>query len=394
MIPGRVVTVSPPETAVSIPHRIRRAWLRKGWLKPFRNAGVLALGGGAQGLIQLAAIALATQALGASGFGTLVLLDTARRFVGGVIRLRSKDVIMRFGARALQESAPPGHFNRVLSFAVWLDVLSALAAVSTIVLAMGMVVTWLNMPPGLVDAARIYGTCVVFVALSSSAEALLRLFERFDLVAARNVIAPSIQVVGSALAFVVGGGLTFFLAVWFAAYAIARLTLIGMALWELRRRRRLHEVSLHPSYLAGPEPGAWRFAAATNAMNILGKVREHGTTFIVGALLDPAAVGLVHIAQRLGKMPRKPVSKILTPAFFPEIAHQTASGKHRKRHKTVWRSTLVVGAFGALLFTVLAVFGRTLLAVPVWPSRTTPFGPLMTTGSSSPLARIARTSPW
>jgi O-antigen/teichoic acid export membrane protein len=275
---------------------------------------------------------------------------------------------MRFGARALQESAPPGHFNRVLSFAIWLDVLSALAAGLAIVLAMGTVVAWLNMPAGLAEEARIYGTCVVFVALSSSAEALLRLFERFDLVAARNVIAPSIQVVGSALAFVVGGGLTFFLAVWFAAYAIARLTLIGMALWELRRRRRLHGVSLHPSYLAGPEPGAWRFAAATNAMNILGKVREHGTTFIVGALLDPAAVGLVHIAQRLGKMPRKPVSKILTPAFFPEIAHQTASGKHRKRHKTVWRSTLVVGAFGALLFTVLALFGRTLLAVLFGPA--------------------------
>lgn len=351
----------------SFPRRIRYAWTHKGWLRPFRNAGLLALGGGAQGLIQLLAIALASQTLGAAGFGTLVLVDTARRFVGGLLRLRSKEVVMRYGARALQGGVANA-FSRVLAFAVWLDIISALVGLSAIVLAMGAAVEWLNMEPALADEARIYGLCVVFVALSSSAEAVLRLFDRFDLVAARSVIAPSIQVAGGAIGFALGAGLTYFFVVWFVAYALARLTLIGMALWELGRRGRLRELSLHPRCLAGPERGVWRFAIGTNVLRSLGKMREHGTMFAVGALLDPAAAGLVHIAQRLGKMPAKPVGKVLKPAFFPEIAHQTAAGKHRKRRKTVWRSTTIVGAFGLLTFLILVLFGKWLLAVMFGPS--------------------------
>ena len=362
------MTSSPHVPPVSSPRRILRALESKGWLKPFRNAGLLAIGGGAQGIIQLAAIALASQALGVAGFGTLVLIDTARRFVGGIIRLRSKDVVMRYGARALQSEAGPAAFNRVLAYSLWLDVLSAIAALTAILLAMGAAANWLNMAPEYVDDARIYGLLVVFVALSSSAEAVLRLFDRFDLVAAHTVVAPIIQVAGSALAFAVGADLMSFLVVWFVAHSASQLVLMVAALWELHRRGRLAGVSLHPKHLAGPEPGVWRFAASTNVMSAFGKIREHGTMFAVAALLDPAAAGLVHVAQRLGKLPGKPVSKILTPAFFPEIARQTAERKHRKRRKTVWRSTAVVGGVGVVLLAILVLFGETLLATLFGPA--------------------------
>ena len=361
------MNVSPSDPPASLPRRIRHAWQRKGWLKPFRNAGILAIGGGAQGVIQLAAIAIASQALGAGGFGTLVLVDTVRRFVGGVLRLRAKETVMRFGARALQDDAPNGAFARMLSFAVWLDVLSAVAGASVILLSMGTLVHWLNITPELADEARMYGLCVVFIALSGSAEAVLRLFDRFDLVALRNVIAPIIQLAGSALGLAVDGGLIFFLTVWFLAYAVARTSLVAGALRELWRHGRLRGLSLHPRHLAGPEPGVWRFAAGTNAMMILGKLRHHGATLAVGALLDPAAAGLVHVARRLGELPGKPVGKVLTPAIFPELARQTAAGKHRKRKKTVWRSTGIAGALGLTLFAILAVFGPSLLGTLFGP---------------------------
>ena len=356
------MTAPPPDTSASTPRRLYHAWRTKGWLRPFRNASLLAASGGAQGVLQLGAIALAAQALGAAGFGTLVLIDTARRFIGGLLRLRAKHVVIRYGARALRADAEPAAFGRVLSFSVWLDILSALIGLTAAVLAMGAAVRWLNMPAEITEAARLYSVCVVFVALSTSAEALLRLFDRFDLVASQNLVTPVIQLAGAALGLVLGAGLPFFLAVWFLAVAASRGTLIAAALWELHRRGRLGALSLHPRGLRAPEPGTWRFTLGTNALDSLTKLRDNGTVLAVGALLDPASAGLVQVARKLGLLPGKPVSKILTPALLPEIARQTADAKHRKRRKTVRRSTAIAGTLGLSLFAVLALFGQTLLA--------------------------------
>jgi len=353
--------------AASWPRRALHALRTRSGLRPFRNAGLLTLGSGAQGLLQLGAIALAAQALGATGLGMLVLVNTARRFVGGLIRLRSKHVVLRYGARALAEGAGPGAFKRVLSFALWLDILSALAGLAAVLLAMGAAVRWLEMPPEVVGPARAFGVCVVFVALSTTAEALLRLFDRFDVVAGQNLVSPVVQLGGAALGLALGAGLPFFLAVWFLSVAASHGTLTLGAVYELHRRGRLRELSLHPRHLAPPEPGTWRFVISTNLLDALGKLRENGTVLAVGALLDPAAAALLQVARKLGQMPGKPVSKIINPVMVPEFARQTADARHRKRRKTVKRASVISGGLGLGLFALLALLGQPLLTLGFGP---------------------------
>jgi O-antigen/teichoic acid export membrane protein len=340
--------------------RLAHAWRTKGWLKPYRSASKLAIGRGAQGLLQLAAAAIAAQALGATGFGMLVLINGSRQLIGGITKLRSKHVIMRYGARAL-ESGDRERFRHVLGFSIWIDILSAVVAGVAILALMGQAVVWMNMPPALVGTARLFGLCAMVVALSTSAEALLQLLDRFALVSIQQVIAPAVHIVGGAVALSFGEGLTAFVAVWFVGIVLSRLWLIGCALYVLHRRGDLSGFRLRWAYAAAPEPGLWRFLVGANAGEAITQVRTHAIVLIVAALLNPAAAGLLRVAQQLGRLPGRPTGKILGPAIFPELARQTAAAKHRKRRKTMGRSGLIAGGLGLTMFAVLVVFGETLL---------------------------------
>ena len=359
--------------------QIRHAWRTKGWLKPFRSASILAVGRGAQGLLQLAAAAIAAQALGASAFGILVLVNTARQLIGGVAKLRSKHVIMRYGARAL-EAKDHERFQHVICFALWLDIIGAAIVAAAIGGGMGTFATLLNIPDQYITAARIFGFCAVFVALSTSAEALLRLFDRFDVVSVQQVIAPVIQVAGGALALWQGGGFLHFMAIWFASFALSRLWLIGAALRELHRNGQLAILRLRFRHLKPPEKGLWRFVVGTNLGDALNQIRQNASVLTVGAMLDPAAAGIVRVAREIGSVPGRPTGKVLIPAVSPEIARQTAAAKQQKRHKTVWRSAAIAGGLGLGLFAVLALFGKPLLNSIFGPSFEAAYGVMLLFG--------------
>jgi O-antigen/teichoic acid export membrane protein len=331
-----------------------------GWLKPFRNAGILAIGRGSQGVLQLAAVAIAAQTLGAAGFGTLILINTFRQLVGGLAKLRSKHVVIRYAAYA-RERGDHDDLARVIGFAILLDGISAALALAVVLVGTGYVVPLLNIAPEHTEVARLFGVSVVFVALSTSSEALLRTFDRFRCVAIQNTLGPTVQLCGSAFAFLHGGGLVTFLLIWFSAVAIGRLYLILNAVRELHRRNAFAKSLGYALTFRAPYPGLWRFVWSTNVGDGISQLRQHGSVLAIGALLDPAAGGIVHVARQLGTIPGRPTGKILSPAFAPALASQTAAEKYHKRSKTVWRSGLLAGAFALLMFIGLILFGEQLL---------------------------------
>jgi O-antigen/teichoic acid export membrane protein len=358
---------------------VGHAFATKSWLKPFRSAGILAAGRAGEGILGLGAVAIAAQALGAQAFGLLVLINTARQLIGGLAKLRSKQFVIRYGARAL-ETNDTRQFQRMLGFAVTLDLISASVAVTILLALMGWVAPLMGLTGDMVGPARLYGTCVIFVALSTSAEALLRLFDRFDRVSLQALVTPTIQIIGGAVAATADQGLGVFLLIWFCAIACGRFVLIVAALQELHRRDRLRGVLRHIPILRPPEPRVWRFVAGTNLANAMTQIREHASVLAVGALLDPGAAGLVRIAQQIGKLPGKPTSKILGPAIVPVLAQQSAAAQHRKRRKTVWRSGLIAGAFGVLLFLILIAFGKQILTHAFEPAFAAAYVPMLVFG--------------
>lgn len=334
----------------------------KPWLKPFRNAAPLLLGRAAQGVFALLAAALATRTLGVETFGLFVLITTFRQLVTGITKLRARETLMRHGARALHAGDRAG-FQRLLHFSVGLDMVSALVAVAAIWFATAPFAEAIGIPPAHHEPARLFGLCAVFVILTNTPEALLRLLDRFDLVAIQTAVTPMLQAAAALALFLADAGLVAFLAAWFAAIAGSRTWLMAVALREVRRRGVLAGTRPSWRHLAFPGPGVWHFTLVNYAREVVGQVQQHMAVLLAGALLSPAAAGLLRIAQQVGKLPGKPVAKVLVPAIFPELAHATATGKTRRRRKMALRGGLIAAALACVPILVLVLFGKGLITL-------------------------------
>lgn len=341
-------------------------YARKAWFEPLRAAGILALGRSGQGVLKLAAVAVAAQALGTSGFGTLVLINAARKLLGGLVFVRATHLIMRAGAQALETDDRSG-FGRTVAFGFWLDAVSAALATTAVMAATGSVGAWLNLPPDAVTAARLFGLCVVFQALTITAEAVLQLFGRFRILAIQGMVLPGLQLAGGGLAFALDGGLPAFLVVWFVAIALARGCLLAACLVDLHRRGLLAHVRAHARRVRTPEAGAWRYLLAVNAQASMRQVQERGSVIAAGALFDPGAAALVQVARQVGGVLTRPVKTVLTPAILPVLMRQTAANWRKTRRKTVRNFSAGSLAVALAMVGLLVVSGQTILATAFGP---------------------------
>jgi O-antigen/teichoic acid export membrane protein len=102
------------------------------WKRPFKNAGILLLGRGTQAILSLVYLALAARSLGTIQFGILALIHGTAITAAQFLRFQSWQAIMRFGAEA-NEKKDLGRFQDIVSFSVWLDIISAAAGVIIII---------------------------------------------------------------------------------------------------------------------------------------------------------------------------------------------------------------------------------------------------------------------
>lgn len=337
-----------------------RAYRTKGWLKPFRNATPLLAGRAGQGVLSLVAVALATRTLGAELFGILVLITAFRQLVTGLTKLRARDTIVRFGALALQ-AGDLARLRAVLRFGIAVDGCSAVVALTAIIFFADLFVEAMDLPSAYLNLARLFGLSAAFALLANTPDGLLRLFDRYDLIAIQSVLTPAVQVLGSVVLYMLEAPLTAFVAVWFLATAISRSWIIAAGVREYRKQRIGPIGRPRWADVRRPEPGVWHFTTATYLIDALGEAKRHGAVMLIGAMLDPAAAAILRIATQIGTLPSRPLSKVLTPALFPELARLTAEKARRKRRKMATNSGLLAAAFAAAVAIVLVVFGQTLV---------------------------------
>lgn len=337
------------------------------------NAGMLLGGRSVNAVLGLAYMAIAARALGASTLGVLVLIQAFAQFLGDVVEFQSWQTVLHYGARPLAEGRTRD-FQRVLRLSLLLDLASALLAVA---LGVGGAILFAE-PLGWggpeAPTAAVYMVSIIFM-VSATPLGLLRLFDRFDVLARQAALLAAIRVAVGVVALFVSPTLQGFLIAWAAGTAGAWLYLAGSALGELRRRGLLAGFSWKGP-LADGMPGVWRFAWNTNLASTLDVAFTHLVTLIVGGLIGPTQAAFWRIGRQVADAIAKP-AKLLTPALYPELARLRAENQQA----TMWRLArnvgLMAGGFGAVLLAVSAVAGPGLLTL-VLGEAFAPAGEIMT----------------
>ncbi|MDB5454001.1 MAG: putative rane protein involved in the export of O-antigen and teichoic acid, partial [Caulobacteraceae bacterium] len=311
------------------------------------NAGMLLGGRSVNALLGLGFMALGARGLGVTQFGVLVLIHAFAQFLGDVVKFQSWQTVLNYGARPLKEGRK-ADFQRVLRFAVVLDLASGVLGVAIGVAGAFLFAGKLGLDRQYAPAAAGYIFSVFFM-VSAAPLGLLRLLDRFDLMAHQTALVSLVRLIGSAIAYALHAPLSAYLLAW-GLGPVVGFVYLTIGCWrELKRHDLLSGFVLTGPLTAGM-PGIWRFAWATNLSATLEVAFTHLVTLVVGAMVGPAGAGLWRIGAQIADAVAKP-AKLLVPALYPELARLHAS----RNEGTMWRLALQVGLLGGGVGAVLLV---------------------------------------
>ncbi len=349
------------------------------------NASLLLGGKAANAVFSLGYLALAARGLSLDTFGVLILIHTYTQAMGEISKFQSWQALLTYGTPAWQDGRL-ADFRKVLHFTVRLDILGAMAALTIAMLGIPLAAHFFGWQPETVSYARYYVLSVILLEVGT-ATGVMRLFDRFDLIAPQSSLGSLIRLIGAAIAYYQGAGLGAYLLVWGLANVLPQLVLILMCLRELRR----HGVLAAPS-ATGPESSSvwaadrkvWGFVWSTNLNSSLQLTFSHFGTLAVGALLGAGSAALYRVARQLSEALTAPV-KLLTPSIYPELARLSARKAIAEMRRFILRASLLAGVVASLMVAILIFAGPLLLNLIAGPKLTAAYGVMCVLGAAAAL---------
>lgn len=324
-------------------HPVRAGGMRR---RLVRN---LAWVGSSQAVIAalgLVSLALTARALGPAGLGVLAVIEAYSRSIARLLHPEPWQVLIKHGTDAL-EAGDTQRFERLVWLSLVVDVvLGLLAAVVGIALA--------GLGARLMGAVGDHATLLALGAAASlvaprpTAMGLLRIYDRFDLLARLDMTIAAFRLALVALAWATDAGLASFVLL-FVAWTIADglLPMLG-ALPEMRRRGHRLRPAL-PRRIAGENPGLLRLFVNSNVNVTLRQLRQRFDIVLLAGVLPAAALGHYQLARRIGEAALR-LGRPLGQVTFPEFARLAARGdRQRLRRLLLWSSV----GLSAVLLAVL-----------------------------------------
>ena len=323
------------------------------------NAGLLITAKATGTVLGLGTLKIASHVLDPVSFGTVLLLHAYMLFFAEVSTFRNWQSVIRFGTDDL-EARDATAFGKLLKFCAKLDFLSVLFAyvfsVAMISVAAWMFMSFPNLAPDDLDVdlltkfVPLY--CLVLLTRQiGTSQGILRIFDRFGLLALEALTLPVCRFIGSVAVLFLGGGFEAFLLVWFGASAAGHLIVIFFALNELRKRHLLSHFFKAKQGFTRTRKGLWPFAIKANVDSSIASGVTHLPMILVGAVFGPAWAGIYKIAEEVMKLLTEGF-KLLDQVIYPELAKFVTKGEPSKIWPVVRRASmwmLGVGIAGSAL---------------------------------------------
>lgn len=329
-----------------------------------RNALHLIGSNALQSVLGLAAGVIVARSLGVRDFGVLALIGGYCAVVSQLVSFQSIYAVIQIGTSAREKGALDVYLG-VVRIGLWLDVLGALFAACLAVLGAWIAMRWLTGFFVVTDEHLLVIAIFsmgMLTGVIGAPTAVLRMRDRYDAFLWHGAVSGVARLVLSVLAMLLGGGLLRFAVAGTAAAVIANLTLVGLALREMRRQRgEIFEprASFRATLQAYPELP--RVLINTNLTATMRMLREVDI-LVVGYLLDSASAGIFRIARQVGGM----VHKLVDPFFhaiYPDLATVNAQSGPHAVAKLVRTSSAVIGTASLVVLAGFVIAGQPLLVL-------------------------------
>lgn len=301
--------------------------------------------------IGLAQIYLTTQLVGVKGYGFLVLIYAFGQLIGDFAEFQSWQTVLHYGLKPYQNKDIP-LLQRVLRFSFLLDGCSAIIALIISVLTAIYFSHYLGWPPEWHYLGILFSFSVLFTT-SATANGVLLLLNRYDLLAIQGTTTTSVRFLGILFLTFTHGNIVGAVIVWILATFMNFATILVMALHQLYKKGFLKGFfSRINDGLTKDLPGIWKFAWNTNINMTFSLISGQMTTQIIGSMLGIIESAHYHIASKISEAIAKPVI-MLQSTLYPEMTRSWQSDKPSHLYKMALQITLLTGGIISLIFLIL-----------------------------------------
>ena len=330
------------------------------FLRVFKNAGFLLSGKTVTGLLGLAYLSLAAHGLGVEQFGVLILVQTYVQVIVGLTTFHSWQAVIRYGADRLALDDTNG-LQTLISFTTLLDIGGVMIGAFVAWFAAPLVGPYIGWSDTVIGYAQPYSLMILFTIVATPT-GLLRLYDRFDILAWQVTITPILRLAGVAIAVLLDLSLWAYLLAWFVAGIVGGLALVMLGWREGLRQGHLSGMRWSLTGITETHSGIWSFCLASNFHSSLQMATGHMSTLLVGIIATPAAAGLFKVAREVATALTKP-AELLTQSIYPEFARLGAKDEWHAFGGLIRRAALIAGGAGIAILLVVVLTGEPFLSL-------------------------------
>ena len=327
-----------------------------------RNTSYLLSGNLVASLLGLTSIALTARTLGPELLGLLALIEAYARLVDRIVRPEPWQAIITYGTGLLRDQRIT-EFHSLLKFGALIDAGGALAATGIAVGGVALAGALFGWTAEVGELAAIYSLALL-THLAATPTAVLRLFDRYAIFAWVEVAQASLRLMLVTLAWWFAADLWTFVLIAMAAVVVRNLVLVVVAWRELARRGYAGFLQASTRGIGRCCPGIWGMVWSLKGAVLLRKSTGELDTLIVGGLLDAGAVGLYHVAKRLGDAGLR-FGTALRQAVFPDVARLWHAGERARFRRTVDQINLIAGGLAMVALLVVGLHAATVIDLVV-----------------------------
>lgn len=318
-------------------------------------------------VLGMISLAVSARALGAAGLGALALIEAFARINARLVHFEPWQAVIQYGSVALEEQDTT-RFEKLVGLSIVLDVIGGLAAAALILFLAPLVADTIGLDGSAAHLLSL-GALAVALSLRATGVALLRLYDRFDLLAKIDAATALFRLVLSIIAWWIGGTLLHFVVI-FVLFSLAE-GFVAYLFGQREMRRRGQKPRFGNLLLTlRQNRGFLRFMWNSNLAVVLRQTTQRLDVVILGAIVAPVFVGHYHIARKCGDAAIR-LGRPIKQAIFPEFSRLAASGDYRRIRKTaLWVSVgfcaiLLAGLIPVLIYIspiLDAAFGEAFVA--------------------------------
>jgi O-antigen/teichoic acid export membrane protein len=301
-------------------------------------------------VLTLAETTLTARILGPTDYGRVALVVASIASIKQVVDIRAWEGATRYLAEFLEKRAPERALATI-KLALLADVVVAAVALAVTLTAAGLITGRVLRQPDLEGPLLWYALTLVATMFNGTAQAVLRVFDRFRDLALRSTALAVWHLALVTAALLLGARVRGMVIAYVISDIAGSALLVVLAgrqvrqhLWDARATAALRV--LRPFF----KDMLW-FSAQTAVRATL-KLNRQLDFLVLGYFHSPAEVGYYRVARRLGAS----VQELTDPvyfAIFPDFARAWATT--RRRFARVVTRTVVVAAVGATPGVLLGV---------------------------------------